>query len=268
MVQKQVQVRNMALSKFIGHLRLFLYFSFTAVIFVLSFSPLLLDLYFVVESHDLVLYLLFPIQIIVLYLVGIFMFTVIHSKIVVPLTLPPLKPGYYDRHDIEAKLQGVRLYSDKIVQHLLRPLNFIPFVNQKYLIGFFCKFYGLKIGRNCYLTTTLHFDSALLEIGDNCFIGLDAVISCHITEKNRFYINKVIIGDNVTIGGKAIIAPGVVIEDDALIGAHTFVPKNVRIGKNQIYVATKPRLLQKKTTDFDITDNSISSKDQLNKTVT
>ncbi len=259
----------MKFSEFFGRVRLAMYFTLTALLFFASFSPLMLNLYFVIESHDPILYLLLPLQLVSMYLLGIFLFTVVHSKFIVPLTLPSLKPGYYNRHSIEAKLQGVRLYADKIVQHLLRPLNFIPFVNQKYFISFFCKFYGLKVGKNCYMSTTLHFDSALLEIGDNCFIGLDAVLSCHITENNRFYINKVIIGNNVTIGGKAIIAPGVVIEDDAIIGAHTFVPKNIHVKKGQIYVATKPRLLGKKQSAdlMEENNNSMLSKNPAEKIV-
>ncbi len=257
----------MNISEIIGYVRLFSYFSLTALVFIVSFVPMTYGLFVIIENHDWMIYLFLPLVFVGLYLVSCLIFVVIHSKIIIPLTLPSLKPGSYELDSMEARLQGVRLYADKIIQHLLRVLNFIPFVNQKYLIIFFCKFYGLKVGRNCYLSTTVHFDSALLEIGEDCFIGLDAVLSCHITESRRLYINRVIIGNNVTIGGKAIVTPGVVIEDGAIVGAHAFVPKNLRIKKDQIYVATTPRVLEKRRVQQEIEEDSSSplSKDQLEK---
>ncbi len=224
-------------------LRLLFYFSSTATWFVLSFLPLGVYLFYLLHTESLVFFLVLMLGLPFVYFLILWLFVIVHSQVVIRI-LPPLKPGTYKRSSLEGMLQGVRLSADSIAKVLIRPLFIVPFISQMWLLKFFFWFYGLRVGKGTYISITCKFDSALLEIGSDCFIGLDTVIACHINEGKYLYINKVKIGNNVTVGGKSIIAPGCIIGDNVIIAAHAIVPKDKIIPSNAVWVATKPRLLK------------------------
>jgi acetyltransferase-like isoleucine patch superfamily enzyme len=151
--------------------------------------------------------------------------------------LPKIKPGRYLHDSDEAKLYGVAIVSPSIFKSMLKAFSFIPHL-YSLLLGQFLKLYGLKCGNNVYLSAGTMLDSHLISLGDNCFVGLRAIISAHVTESRYLTIASVKIGKNVTVGGNSIIAPGVEIGDNVIIGVNSVVKKNQKIPPNTVYAGT------------------------------
>ncbi|MFQ6063163.1 MAG: acyltransferase [Methanosarcinales archaeon] len=89
---------------------------------------------------------------------------------------------------------------------------------------------GIKIGNNVSVGLDVTMDiffPHLIEIGDNTIIGYHTTILCHEYLQKEYRIGKVIIGKNVTIGANTTILPGVKIEDNSVISAHSLVNKDV-----------------------------------------
>jgi len=107
---------------------------------------------------------------------------------------------------------------------------FLPFTRSSINI-FFYRLLGAKIGKNVIINTTCVYDAHLLEIGDNTIIGGDAVIIGHSAEGNKLIVDPIKIGKNVPIGQYTTVLPGVIIEDGAIIGAMSLVPKFTRVKK-------------------------------------
>ncbi|UCE15179.1 MAG: hypothetical protein JSV04_11220 [Candidatus Heimdallarchaeota archaeon] len=87
-------------------------------------------------------------------------------------------------------------------------------------------------------------DSHHVTLGDNCFIGLRAIISSHVTENLYLTISPVKIGNNVTIGGNTIIAPGAEIGDNAVIGVNSVVIKGQKVPAGTIFAGTPARFIR------------------------
>ena len=126
---------------------------------------------------------------------------------------------------------------------MLKAFSFVPHLYSM-LIGQALRLYGLKVGKNVYLSAGTVVDSHLVEIGDNSFIGLRAIISAHITENRVLILSPVKIGKNVTIGGNTVIAPGAEIGDNCIIGINSYVKKDQKLKANGIYAGTPVQLIR------------------------
>lgn len=165
-----------------------------------------------------------------------------------PQLLPILIPAYYFAYLFFLTLFTFPIYRLLVKKDEFYPINavMLNFVKSMYdkfpgMDGVYFNLltlYGLKKGRNCASTGTI-LNPEHVTLGDNVFIGRDALITGHVIENNELKLGDIIIGNNVTIGTGAVIMPGVIIEDDAVIGALTVVPKNKRIKKGEIYVGKK-----------------------------
>ncbi len=101
---------------------------------------------------------------------------------------------------------------------------------------FFCD-YGshIKVGYNCFINYNCTFlDNAKILLGDNCLLATNVSIytaghALHPeTRKYGYeYGIPVTVGDNVWIGGSTVICPGVNIRSNSVIGAGSFVTKDV-----------------------------------------
>ena len=96
----------------------------------------------------------------------------------------------------------------------------------------------VKVGKNCWIGPNVVLDgSGGLEIGDYCSISAGVQIYSHHTVKWSTSLGKekieykpTKIGDGVYIGPHSVIQMGSVIEDQAVIGALTFVNKTIKKG--------------------------------------
>lgn len=93
----------------------------------------------------------------------------------------------------------------------------------------------VRVGKNTWIGPNVVLDgSGGLAIGDNCSISAGVQIYSHHTLKrtlsggdSEIERKPTTIGNNVYIGPNAVVEMGSVIGDDAVIGALTFVNKDV-----------------------------------------
>lgn len=122
----------------------------------------------------------------------------------------------------------------------------------------YAKYLGVKIGKNCYISTkNFSSEAYLIEIGDNTRIASGVSFYTHgalwpfrktyKVVKDLDYFGKIKIGNNVHIGEDAKIMPGVIIEDNCIIGAGSIVTKSVPTGK---IVAGNPAKIIGEVNDF------------------
>lgn len=215
-------------------LRIFLYSSLTALCFIGSYSPVILTftwIYSNLFSLNILtigfwIILFSPILLLVIYLAGWTFFVVIHSKILCPIFLVKVKPGHYPLSRNSSKLLAIRVSADQTARMMLKPLDFMPLVVNRYLRPFFLRCYGAKIGKNAYIARDNKVDALpLIELGNNILVGQLGAISCHYIAKGELVLENIKIGDNVTIGDYAIILPGAILENNVIIGPKTVVPK-------------------------------------------
>ncbi len=111
--------------------------------------------------------------------------------------------------------------------------------------SFYLSLIGCKIGKNVFLAGEEWIsDPCMLEIGDNVMIGGRALITGHIGE-DKLIIKKTKIGKNCLIGGESFIMPGVVVEENVVIAAKSFVPKGKLLEKGKTYVGIPVKEVKK-----------------------
>ena len=99
----------------------------------------------------------------------------------------------------------------------------------------------VKIGRNCKISSHTFICSGV-TIGDNCFIGHGVVFindrnpraineKGELASENDWKLEETFVEDNVSIGSSSTIMCGIKIEKNSLIGARTFVLKDIKSGE-------------------------------------
>jgi len=100
----------------------------------------------------------------------------------------------------------------------------------------------LKLGKEFDIGTFCYINSKYgVEIGNNVQIGSHCSIYSHSTIDNK--TGSIILKDNCKIGTHSTIMPNVVIGENSIIAAYSFVTKN--IPKNQIWSGIPARKLKK-----------------------
>jgi acetyltransferase-like isoleucine patch superfamily enzyme len=92
----------------------------------------------------------------------------------------------------------------------------------------------VKVGKNCWIGPNVILDGSgdSLSIGDHCDISAGVQIYTHDTVDRVIYNKeiekgKVMIGNNCYIGPNVVISKDIIIEDFVVIGANSFVNKNI-----------------------------------------
>lgn len=93
------------------------------------------------------------------------------------------------------------------------------------VLNAFFRMMGARIGRNVLINTSNIFDFDLIEIGDNAFVGGDAVIIGHVGERGLLRIRPVRIGPRCTVGQSSVVFPGAIMEEGSVLGALSLLPK-------------------------------------------
>ena len=99
----------------------------------------------------------------------------------------------------------------------------------------------VKIGRNCKISSHTFICSGV-TIGDYCFIGHGVVFindrnprainqKGELASENDWKLEETFVEDNVSIGSSSTIMCGIKIEKNSLIGARTFVLKDIKSGE-------------------------------------
>ena len=190
----------------VNDLRIVLYFSLTCLVLIVSFFPEGWLVYFLISNSNLGLihYLLSPFYFFLAYSSTVLIFGVVHSQLVVRSTLPFLiKPGIYPRYSSQGRLIAVRIAADGIFKSMLKVYTALPFVWGIILFPQLMRLYGLKVGKNVYITTRTYIETAgLVEIGDNSFIGYNSVKKHSLIKGGSCYEKKSI--KNVASNGNSI----------------------------------------------------------------
>jgi acetyltransferase-like isoleucine patch superfamily enzyme len=95
---------------------------------------------------------------------------------------------------------------------------------------------GARLGRRVYINSLELNDYNLLEFEDDVVIGADVHLSGHTVENGMVKTGEVHLGRNTTVGVSSIVDIGVTTGENCEIGALSFVPKNMKLEADAIYV--------------------------------
>ncbi len=134
----------------------------------------------------------------------------------------PLEEGVFDITSGYCHWYGAHMIQTIFIAFpgLERVLRLIPGCYSVWL-----RLWGSKIGKNVYWTPQLEvLDRGLIEVGNNCVFGFNIRMSSHYvnlssTHGMMIYIKKIKFGHGSFIGTESRIAPGVIIEDEAIVSA-------------------------------------------------
>jgi acetyltransferase-like isoleucine patch superfamily enzyme len=118
----------------------------------------------------------------------------------------------------------------------LATFAFLPLLHSNYFLVWFYRGMGAKIGIGTVLSTHRLWDCDLIEIGEDCLIGSNSSIAAHTIVGNSGRLRKVRIGSRVTIGANSSVMPGVVIEDDVIVGSNSLVPQGAHLESGGVYM--------------------------------
>jgi len=163
----------------------------------------------------------------------------------------------------EIKLYSLQMLKFSIYHGLLNICDFffLRLIRSTILINFFYRCLGMVIGKNTVINTTIISDCDIIKIGKNTVIGGGVVINGHSAEDGKIIRAPVKIGNNVTIGQYTTILPGVKIEDNAVIGANSLIPKNSIVKSDKKYGGVpiheiKDKNLMKLSNNYTTEDSS------------
>ncbi len=77
---------------------------------------------------------------------------------------------------------------------------------------------GCKIGKWCFIETTLFSEFDLVKIGDNASLNLGATIQTHLFEDRVFKADQLDIGTGCTVGNMAVVLYGTEMQPGAVLG--------------------------------------------------
>ncbi len=241
---------------FWNDLRIIAYFLLSGIVLIFSFAPEGWLVYLLITTPDLELihYLLSPVYLFISYSLTVIIFGVIHSQFVVRLTLPfLLKPGIYPRYSSLGRLIAVRIAADGIFKSMLKVYTALPFIWGLLLFPQLMRLYGLKVGKNVYITTRTYIETAgLVELKEGSFVGYNSVVTGHANEGKSIVVSPTVIGKNSMVGTYSIIACGCELGDNSILGAKSGMIKGMKIPANEIWIglpATKYRNREEKVKD-------------------
>jgi acetyltransferase-like isoleucine patch superfamily enzyme len=204
--------------------------------------PLIYAVFYLHEILSFNLFLLLsPLFIVSSYILFIILF-ILEIKIILFFLKTKTIEGTFKIDKINKTLiyYGV---SSAFTTMLSKLLSRIP-INSSIIDELLFKIFNNKLGKNCMIGTFI-LNPYLIEIGNNCVIGKNSVLSAHYIIGNTIKIKKIKIGNNVTIGLNSIISPGVIIEDNVLVKINSFVKPNTVLKKNSVY-SGNPAKFEKK----------------------
>jgi non-ribosomal peptide synthetase-like protein len=88
---------------------------------------------------------------------------------------------------------------------------------------------GSKIGRGTEISSNFAGRYDLIEMGENNFIGDEAVFGDEDVYRGWMTLTRLKTGDRCFFGNSAVVSQGAVIEDDALIGVKSRLPESLHV---------------------------------------
>jgi acetyltransferase-like isoleucine patch superfamily enzyme len=119
-------------------------------------------------------------------------------------------------------------------------VNAIPISTLKVLLY---RVFGMKIGKGVYIAPEVLIDPLypwLIELGDDCFLGMGCKIFTHEYTATSFRIGRVRVGRGSVIGAYSIIRSGVTVGEKVTVGFNSYVNKDIADGETVGGVPAKP----------------------------
>ena len=98
------------------------------------------------------------------------------------------------------------------------------------IIILYYRLLGAKIGKNCYMGTSKIVAHDLINIGDNCSIGLDARLFGYVVEDGWLKIGNITINDDCFVGARSVVSidttmnKGSCLDDMSMLPIHRHIP--------------------------------------------
>ena len=77
---------------------------------------------------------------------------------------------------------------------------------------------GCKVGKWCFIETTLFSEFDLVEIGDHACLNLGATIQTHLFEDRIFKADSLKIGEGCSVGNMAVVLYGTEMQPGSALG--------------------------------------------------
>ena len=111
------------------------------------------------------------------------------------------------------------LYETVVVPSLLSLLTGTPFAAPV------LRALGANIGRRCYLETTFLTEFDLVNLGDDCVVGMACSLQTHLFEDRVMKMSHLRVGNGCSVGPRAVVLYDSVLEDDVKLDALSLVMK-------------------------------------------
>lgn len=224
--------------------RLLLLLLLPIIAFGLAFYPILLVNFFIIQylNFGVIINLLIISLLLVINLL-LFIFTaMLSTAFFINILFLKYKEGEYGKSLKDRT--AFRYFSYFTLKHPVYKL--LDIFNISPLKSLYLKLIGCKIGKNVFLAGGEYIiDPCALEIGENTMIGGKTIITSHLAE-DKFIVKKVKIGKNCLIGGASLILPGVIIEDNVVVGARSLIIKDQLLKKGKTYAGIPAKEIKKK----------------------
>ncbi|WP_406857431.1 Pls/PosA family non-ribosomal peptide synthetase [Alsobacter sp. KACC 23698] len=102
---------------------------------------------------------------------------------------------------------------------------------------------GAKIGRGTEVSTNLAGRYDLVELGEDNFVGDEAVLGDEEIRNGWMILEPVKTGDRVFMGNDSVIPPGSVLENDCLIGVKSTIPASLHVKSGEISFGSPAMLI-------------------------
>jgi len=127
-------------------------------------------------------------------------------------------------YDYPRHVGRIRLFFNSLVCHICRVIPFIEIKNSLY------RMIGVKIGKNVVIAAYTIIDPffpELITIEDNVIVGVGATILAHEYTQEKLRKGRVHIKKRALIGAGSLIRCGITVGEHAVVGAKSFVNKDV-----------------------------------------
>ena len=127
-------------------------------------------------------------------------------------------------YDSPKHVGRIRLFFNSLVCHMCRVIPFIEIKNSLY------RMIGVKIGKNVVIAAYTIIDPffpELITIEDNVIVGVGATILAHEYTQEKLRKGRVHIKKRALIGAGSLIRCGITVGEHAVVGAKSFVNKDV-----------------------------------------
>ncbi len=139
------------------------------------------------------------------------------------IVLPRIEPGRYSIFSGFYFRKWIVGLSTETILETLNSLYATVFMRNWY------RLMGAKVGRGTEISASFAGRYPLIEMGENNFIGDEAVFGDEDVYRGWMTLERMKTGDRCFFGNSAVVSQGSVIEDDALIGVKSRLPDSMHV---------------------------------------